>query len=275
MSLSLLERRSGLDLSEFRHDDALQQFCARRLHAWAAAVSGSPVRLHEPSAGEYGFDAQLSNAAGTIVLSLEYKWDRHALRNLASEIVAKDRGNNPQLGYLLKQTYDWLAYTYVCEATPVMFLMEAQCVRKYIFQFWRERGFGAAHCQNRNRARTAAWNLLVPVEEMHAFLAQFGMSYRVALPRALFDPETPETALATLASGRDVFLHTLDALLAVRRPRLWRPSAQHWHGLVSYMLEHNARRKSFNAAEVSDSQVMLLDWLAMGRAQGLIHPEGA
>lgn len=274
MASSLLERRSGLDLSEFRHDDALQQFCARRLHAWAAAVSGSPVSLTKPRTGEHGFDAQLSNAAGTTLLRLEYKWDRHALRNLASEIVAKDRGGDPQLGYLLKQTYDWLVYTYVCEATPVMFLMQAQCVRKYIFQFWRQRGFDAAHCQNRNRDRTAAWNLLVPVEELHAFLARFGMSYRVELPRTLFDPETPEAALAALESGRDAFLRTLETLLALRNLRPWRPSAQHWHGLVAHLLERNTRRKSFNATEIADSQVALLDWVAMGRAQGLIHLEG-
>ncbi len=231
--------------------------------------------MNEPKVGEYGFDAELTDVAATILLKLEYKWDRYALRNLAGEAIAKDRGSNPQLGYLLKQSYDWLVYTYVCEATPVMFLMDAQCARKYIFQFWREHRFGAAHCQNRNRDRTASWNLLVPVEKMHAFLAQFGMSHRVELPRALFDPKTSDAALAVLADGRDHLLQVLEVLLATRNPTPWRPSERHWRGLVGYMLERNAKRRAFNADEVAGSQLVQLDWLAMGQALGLMRTEGA
>lgn len=266
----LLERRSGLDESAFNSDDALQKFCTRRLHTWFAAAGRLRVVLEEPPAGEYGFDAWLVDETGRKLLRLEYKWDRHRLWNMAAEVVAKDRGREPQLGYLLKQSYDWLVYTYVCGTAPVMFLMEAQCARKYIFQFWRDRRFGATHCRNRNRDRTAAWNLLVPVEEMHAFLVQFGMSHRVVLPKTLFDPKTPEVDLAA-AGGRDQLLRVLEMVLGTRCRQAWLPSERHWQGLVHHMVERNTKRKGFVAAEIADSRFAELDWLAMGRAQGLIR----
>ena len=263
----LFDHRSGLDLSQFKHDDALQKFCSQRFHAWIAGAQGKAFTLTDPPAGEFAFDATL--AAINLALRLEYKWDRYKPFNLAAELVAKDRGREPQLGYLFKQGYDWLVYTYVAK-TPLMFVMDAQCVRKYVFQFWRERGFGATHCQNGNRDRTAAWSLLVPVEAMHAFLKQFGMSHRLELPVGIFDVKVPTTSLASLEAGRPEVVAMLEALLVTRNPRAWKPSPEQWEGLVPYMLQRNALRTNFKPHQIHASEFTQLDWPAMAQAQGLM-----
>lgn len=221
--------------------------------------------------GEYGHDADLF-LGDRAAFRLEYKWDRYAPRNLAAEVIARDRGADPQLGYIFKQGYDFLVYAYIVH--DVIYILEAQSLRKYVFtrRAMAQARFGAAHCWNGNRQMSAAWNALVPVQALYPLLARHGLAFKVHVPHGLLMPEVSvEEAMADPRNDQLLaqFLETLQKLADVPKFQPWVPSeSQHWVGMDEFLWEQNQQRKNFKANEVEHSQLHSLPWAQLAKANG-------
>ncbi len=266
----LLQPRSGQKSSSFVTDDQLQKMCMSRLHAWLAPGPEEAVNTQLGPAPVYDYDALLARPRDGRTLRLEYKWDRYRPFNWSAELIAKDRGDGAALGYVFKQGYDWLVYGFV--QTGDIFFFEAQAVRKYAFAFWRARNFGAAHCANANRDKTAAWNLLIPVDATFGMLGQHGLGFKVTVPKELFSPGDALPCGPAAEAQRKVLLELLEQLMDVKQCKPWRPSAsEHWEGLVDHLLDRNARRAKFKPAEIEKSELASRDWVALAQEQGLMR----
>lgn len=266
----LLQPRSGQTSSSFVTDDQLQKLCMSRLHAWLAPGSDEPGRTQLSPAPVYDYDALLARSRDGRTLRLEYKWDRYRPFNWSAELIAKDRGHGAALGYMFKQGYDWLVYGFV--TTGDIFFFEAQAVRKYAFAFWKARNFGAAHCANANRDKTAAWNLLIPVDATLGMLGQHGLAFKVTVPKELFAASAALPFGPAAEAKRQELLELLDRLPDVKLCKPWRPSAtEHWEGLVPHLLDRNARRARFKPAEIEKSELPTRDWVHLAQEQGLMR----
>lgn len=222
------------------------------------------------AANVFDYDADLVRLADQQQLRLEYKWDRYLPHRWAAEILSKDRGAGAALGYLFKQTYDWLVYGFV--KTGDLYFFEAQAARKFAFAYWRENQFRATHCANANRDGTAAWNLLVPVQDTFQMLAPHGLAFRARVPTALFVNSDALPYGQAADAQRQELLRLLSALPDARRCNPWRPSAaQHWEGLPEHMAQQNAHRATFKASEVMRTELFTRDWVGLAQAQGLMR----
>lgn len=264
-----MSARGGHAVASFKRDDAFHAFCMRRLHGWIGSDNAHNIFLDDAS--DYGHDAELVDHTTGHMLRLEYKWDRWFVVNLAAEMIAKDRGSDAALGYMFKQQFDWLVYTFVPKG-PTMFIFEGQCARKYVFQFWREKRWGATHCPNWNRDRTAAWNLLVPVHEMYEFLARYGMAFKIDLPKPLFDTELTDHEAWSHTEGRNELLALLHGLFGIKLCNSFVPDPQkHWAGLPEYLARRDSQREKFIASQVVNSELLHRDWCRMAIEQGMMR----
>jgi hypothetical protein len=248
--------RSGLSQSVFAADDKLHRFCMQRFHEFMANRLPDGLTLEDGPLEVHDYDALLNSSAG--LRRVEYKWDRYKPNNWAAEVIAKDRGDDLDPGYMLKRDYDWLAYIFVNHG--VGFFFEAQAVREYVFNSWNELKFAGAHTANRNKHRTCSWNLLVPVKATLAELAPKGQGFKVQFPASLFDMEAP----APSALEGDLIGHQIAEVLAgmaQTTPQApWTPTAANWDGLADSLVVRDQERFNFRPREIDQSLISTVDW---------------
>lgn len=275
----LLQHRSGLGRSEFGRDNQLQVISAARFHAWIAKAKDSRLTLRNPPAGEYGYDADLWTEVLEKLeqLRIEYKWDRHTTGNLAAEIIAIDRGPTAALGYLFKQTYDWLAYSFV--QWDVMYLFDAQAARKYVLSRWKDPAFrfGAAHTPNNNGPQSSAWSLLVPVNPMLKVHAAHGVGFRLQLPRGLLNLKLNVSlaAIEELPNNDELRQAAIEVLLrlpAAPRFKCWVPSERvHWDGLLDALQTRAKLMTQYSPEAVAGTEINTYPWEAVARENGWLR----